>query len=423
MSDTASESEKRTTFDAEPSTAAASPIRQRRVHCDLLALDDFERHARKRLPHMIYRYVAGAVETGRSMANSETALESLQLLPRMFRDVSGRDQSITLFGKRYAAPFGIAPIGGAAFIAYRGDLALAQAARAENVPMILSASSLIRLEEVHEANPDAWYQAYLAGDQPRIDRLIDRVADAGFSTLVVTGDTPMLGNREHNIRSGFSMPIKFTPRMIWQCATAPRWTLGVVGRTFLNYGPPHFENMDAERGPPMMSRQQRNTAKRDELAWKHVDAIRRKWKGNLVIKGIIAPEDARIAKECGADGVLMSNHGGRQLDTAVSPFELLDETLQLSGDMTVMVDSGFRRGTDVLKAFALGADFVFIGRPFIYAAAIGGADTVRHGIRLLQSEIDRDLALLGVSRPQDLDREYLRRLGPRSRPLYEREDG
>lgn len=396
------------------------PIRKKRIHGDLLALVDFDRRARGRLPNMIYKYVAGAVETGSSMAASETALESLQLLPRMFRDVSGRDQSISLFGKTYSAPFGIAPIGGAAFIAYRGDLELARAARVENVPMILSASSLIRLEDVHEANPDAWYQAYLAGDQSRIDRLINRVADAGFETLVVTGDTPMLGNREHNIRSGFSMPIKFTPKMVWQCATAPRWTLGVVGRTFLRHGAPHFENTDADRGPPMLSRQQRNTEKRDELSWRHVEAIRRQWKGNLVVKGIIAPEDARIARECGADAVMMSNHGGRQLDAAVSPFGLLDETLALSGDMKVIVDSGFRRGTDVLKAFALGADFTFIGRPFIFAAAIGGSDTVRHAITLLKSEIDRDLALIGVKRPEDLDRSYLRRIAPRAEPLAER---
>lgn len=389
-----------------------------RCHRDLLALDDFGRHARRRLPKMVYEYVAGAVETGSSMAASRTALDGLQLLPRMFRNVSGRDQSITLFGKRWTSPFGVAPIGGAAFIAYRGDLELARAARAEGVPMILSASSLIRLEDIHEANPDAWFQAYLAGDQPRIDRLTDRVADAGFETLVVTGDTPMLGNREHNERSGFSMPIRITPKVVWQCATAPRWTLGVLARTYIRHGAPHFENTDAERGPPMMSKFKRNTANRDELSWKHIEAIRKRWTGNLVIKGIIAPEDAKIARECGADAVLMSNHGGRQLDAAVSPFELLAETIALKGDMKVMVDSGFRRGTDVLKAFALGADFVFLGRPFVYAAVIGGSETVRHAIGVLQSEIDRDLALTGVKRPADLTPEYLRRISPTAAPLF-----
>ncbi|MBM9595421.1 alpha-hydroxy-acid oxidizing protein [Rhodobacteraceae bacterium MCCB 386] len=395
----------------------AATRRGLRRHRDLLALDDFERHARRRLPRMIHQYVAGAVETGSSMQASRTALDNLQLLPRMFRDVSDRNQSVELFGKRWNAPFGIGPIGGAAFVAYRGDAELARAAASERVPMILSASSLIRLEDIHAINPDAWFQAYLAGDQPRIDKLTDRVADAGFETLVVTGDTPMLGNREHNERSGFSMPIKITPKVVWQCAIAPRWTLGVVARTFALHGAPYFENTDAERGPPMMSKLKRNTARRDELAWKHVEAIRKRWKGNLVIKGIIAPEDARIARECGADGVLMSNHGGRQLDAAVSPFELLAETIALKGDMKVMIDSGFRRGTDVLKAYALGADFVFLGRPFIYAAVIGGAETVRHAVRVLQSEIDRDLALVGVRRLTDLSPDYLRRVAACAAPV------
>ena len=374
---------------------------------DLLALDDFERHARRRLPDMIYQYVAGGVETGRGIAGNFEAYQQYTFIPRMFRDVSGRDQRTSLFGHDYQHPFGVAPLGGASFVAYQADIALAKAAREMNVPMILSASSLVKLEDVHKANPDAWFQAYLAGDQPRIDRLLDRVAAAGYQTLVVTGDTPMLGNREHNTRSGFSMPIKITPKVALQSAMNPRWLLGTVAQTFLRHGAPHFENTDAERGPPMMSSKVRNTQARDKLCWKNVEAIRKKWSGNLVIKGLMSPEDAFIARDLGADAVILSNHGGRQLDHTVPPLLTLPEIAAKKGAMKVIIDSGIRRGTDVMKAMALGADFVFLGRPFLYGAVIGGQAGVEHAMRILRDEIDRDLALIGVRTPAELDASYL----------------
>lgn len=392
---------------SQPRPASNTP----RAFRDLLALEDFERHAKQRLPQMIYQYVAGGVETGRGIAANYEAYQQYAFLPRMFRDVSGRDQQITLLGKQWSHPFGIAPLGGASFVSYRADIRLAQAARAMNVPMILSASSLIRLEDVIAENPDAWFQAYLAGDQPRIDRLVDRAQHAGYNTLVVTGDTPMLGNREHNTRSGFSMPIKVTPKVMWQSMTSPRWLLGTVAQTYLRHGAPHFENTDAERGPPMMSSKVRNTQARDKLNWRHVEAIRRRWKGNLVIKGLMTPADAFIARDLGADAVILSNHGGRQLDYTVPPLHTLPEIAAAKGDMKVIIDSGIRRGTDVLKAMALGADFVFLGRPFLYATVIGGSSCVQHAMGILRDEIDRDMALTGVTRPQDLDNSYLRR-GP-----------
>lgn len=395
---------------ASPSVVKSPAVKTVPRHFrDLLALDDFERHARRRLPNMIYQYVAGGVETGRGIAGNIEAYQQYTFIPRMFRDVSGRDQRTTLFGHAYQHPFGVAPLGGASFVAYQADIALAKAAREMNVPMILSASSLVKLEDVHKANPDAWFQAYLAGDQPRIDRLLDRVAAAGYQTLVVTGDTPMLGNREHNTRSGFSMPIKITPKVALQSAMNPRWLLGTVAQTFLRHGAPHFENTDAERGPPMMSSKVRNTQARDKLSWKNVEAIRKKWPGNLVIKGLMSPEDAFIARDLGADAVILSNHGGRQLDHTVPPLLTLAEIAAKKGAMKVIIDSGIRRGTDVMKAMALGADFVFLGRPFLYAAVVGGQAGVEHAMHILRDEIDRDLALIGVRTPAELDASYLRK--------------
>lgn len=389
-------------------TAAATPYRFR----DLLSLDDFERHARRLLPPMVFHYVAGGVETGTALRGSREAYAGHRLVPRMLRDVSGRDQGVTLFGRRYGAPFGIPPLGGAAFVAYRGDLVLAEAAKRQSLPMILSASALISLEDVHARNPDAWFQAYLPGDQDRIDRLVRRVDAAGYRVLVVTADTPMLGNREHNIRTGFSMPIRVTPRVMLQSVTHPRWALGVVARTFLRHGAPHFENMEAERGPPMMSGNSvRNTIARDRLSWRNIDAIRRQWKGPLLIKGLLSPIDAKLAREAGADGIILSNHGGRQLDHAVAPLDVLPEVAAEKGGMAVIVDSGIRRGTDVLKAMALGADFTFVGRPFLFAAALGGVAGVEHAIRLLREEIDRDMALVGARTLSELTPDLLRPVG------------
>ena len=388
-------------------SAAVTPYRFR----DLLALDDFERHAERLLPHMIFQYVAGGAETGAAMRHSRGAYGDYAFLPRAMRDTAARDTATELFGTTYAAPFGVGPLGGAAFIAYRGDLVLAEAARRMNVPMVLSASSLIKLEDVQVQNPDAWFQGYLPGDQGRIDRLLDRVQAAGYRTFVVTADTPTLGNREHNTRSGFSMPIKVTPKVAWQSATHPRWLLGVVARTFLKHGAPHFENTEATRGPPMMSQGAvRNTIARDQLSWANLEAIRRRWSGNLLVKGLLSPADVDLAARCGADGVILSTHGGRQLDHAVAPLDVLPEIAARKGALKVIVDSGIRRGTDVIKALALGADFVLLGRPFMFAAAVGGVPCVEHAMRLLREEIHRDMAFLGVNRLSELSPDFLRRV-------------
>jgi L-lactate dehydrogenase (cytochrome) len=171
----------------------------------------------------------------------------------VLNDVSGREQTTKLFGKTYAAPFGIPPMGSAALCAYRGDVVLTRAAAAVNVPMILSASSLITLEDVRRENPAAWYQAYLAGDPSRIEPLVDRVAAAGYDTFVVTADVPVPPNRENNIRNGFRVPLAITPRVAFDVMTHPHWLLGPWMRTVMNHGMPHFENMDANRGPPALS--------------------------------------------------------------------------------------------------------------------------------------------------------------------------
>ncbi|REG50942.1 L-lactate dehydrogenase (cytochrome) [Paraburkholderia sp. BL6669N2] len=365
----------------------------------LLSLADFELAARKILPRPLFGYIAGAAEDGSSHAANRAAFERLKFHPRVLVDVSRRSQAVTIFGKTYASPFGIAPIGISAISAYRGDVVLAMAAKEENIPAIMSGSSLIPMETVRSAAPDTWFQAYLPGDTARIDALIDRVKIAGFSTLVLTVDIPVWANRENNVRTGFSLPLRPSLRLAIDGISRPKWLAGTFLRTLMNHGMPHFENSFATRGAPMLSATAiRDTTGRDHLSWVDIERIRRRWSGNLVIKGILHVDDAKRATSIGADGIIVSNHGGRQLDGAVEPLSVLPQISEAIGHkIVVMMDSGIRRGGDVLKALALGAHFVFVGRPFMYAAAVGGAPGVRHAISLLRDEVDRDMAMLGTS--------------------------
>jgi L-lactate dehydrogenase (cytochrome) len=303
-------------------------------------------------------------------------------------------------------------MGISALSAYRGDLVLARGARDANIPMVMSGSSLIRLEDVCGECPGSWFQAYLPGESEKIAALVDRVGRAGFKTLVITVDTPVYANRENNIRAGFSTPLRPNPRLAWDGITRPRWLAGNLMRTLLRHGMPHFENSFATRGAPIIARNvDRDFTGKDHLNWEHLELIRKRWPGSLVVKGVMHPDDARIARETGAQGIVVSNHGGRQLDSTVSPLRVLPSMVEAAGGLTVMMDSGIRRGTDVLKALALGAHFVFVGRPFNYAAAIGGEAGVAHAVEILGGEVSRGMAQLGINSLAELRPEMLVRIG------------
>ncbi|TXH49532.1 MAG: alpha-hydroxy-acid oxidizing protein [Burkholderiaceae bacterium] len=395
----------------ERSSTLAGAVPARLGH--ILSLDDFEHAARRHLPKPIFAYISGAVERNASLHANAASFTHYEFLPRMLVDISKRTTSTVLLGKRYSAPFGLAPMGISALSAYRGDLVLTQAAAAESVPMIMSGSSLIRMEEVVQANPDAWFQAYLPGDETNIVALIERVKAAGYKTLVITVDASIASNRENNIRAGFSTPLRPSIALAWQGITHPRWLFGTFLRTIARHGMPHFENNYARRGAPILSPNvERDFSDRGHLNWEHLRRIRRMWPGQLVIKGILDVRDARIAVGCGADGIIVSNHGGRQLDGTVAPLRVLPGIVAACPEVPVMIDSGFRRGTDVLKALALGARFVFIGRPFNYAASVAGEAGVRKAITLLRDEVSRDMAMLGVNRLEELDASYLLKATP-----------
>jgi L-lactate dehydrogenase (cytochrome) len=372
----------------------------------ILALDDFEVPAQRYLPRPMYGYVSGGAETNASLRANRAAFDAWALVPRVLVDVSVRSTKTTLFGHEYAAPFGIAPMGGSSMAAYQGDIVLARSAAAANIPMIMSGASLTRLEDVRAAGRTCWFQAYLPGDDTAIKTMVERVARAGFDTLVLTVDVPVGANRENNVRSGFNRPLRPTLRLAWDSALRPRWLCGMFLRTLILHGMPHFENTGT-RAPLITSTAERYTGPRDKLSWPHVELMRKIWKGRLVLKGVLDPRDARMARESGVDGVIVSNHGGRQLDGAMAPLAALPAVAEAARGMTVMMDSGIRRGTDLLKALALGAQFVFVGRPFLYAAAIAGDEGVRHAIKLLREEVDRDMALLGINALAEMSRDKL----------------
>lgn len=377
----------------------------------ILSLDDFERAARRHLPRPLFGYVASVAEEGETARAGREAFNEVHWLPRALVNVSSISTEVELLGQRFSQPFGIAPMGISALTAYRGDMVLAEQAQRAEIPMIVSASSLIPMEELAEATGADWFQAYLPGTLEGIDALLERVIQAGYKRLVITVDYPVPPNPENHRRSGFSSPLKPSARLAWDGLTRPRWLTGTFLRTLLRHGVPHFENNAATRGVPVLAKHAaRDFAGRRHLDWSTLEHVRSRFPGQLVVKGILHPDDARRACEAGADGLIVSNHGGRQLDATVAPLTMLPEVVKaVEGKVPVMIDGGFRRGGQVLKALALGADFVFVGRPFNYAASVAGGAGVAHAIRLMSEEIERNMALLGVTAIDQLGPHLLRR--------------
>lgn len=363
----------------------------------IFALEDLEPAARSKLPRPIFGYVAGAAETNASLNDNRAVFSEIQFLPRALVGVKQRTLECSLMGRRYALPFGIAPMGVCALTAYRGDLVLARSAARANIPMVISAASLIPLEAIAAANPAVWYQAYLSGAADEAAAMVDRVTAAGIDTFVITADSAVVPSRENNLRTGYRTPIRPNLALLRDGLTHPRWSLGTFLRTFVHHGAPHFENAGPGRGAPLLSRRAvRDFSGREGLDWDVVRLVRSRFRGRLVLKGLLHPADVALAREAGADGVILSNHGGRQLDGAVSPMRALPAAVAHAGSMAVMIDSGFRRGTDILKAVGLGASFVFVGRPFNYAATLAGEPGVDHAIDLLRTQLRADLGMLGL---------------------------
>jgi L-lactate dehydrogenase (cytochrome) len=267
------------------------------------------------------------------------------------------------------------------------------------------------MEKIIDAAPSSWFQAYLPGENDRIIAQVDRVKSAGFGTLALTVDLPVPGNRENNIRAGWNMPLRPSLSLALDGITHPKWLRSTAFATLAFDGMPHFENMDAGRGPPILSRTlSRDFGRRAALNWDHVKLMRDRWPGKLVLKGILAPEDAVIAQAAGVDGIIVSNHGGRQLDGAIESLHALPAIAAAASRLTLLLDGGVRRGSDVLKALALGAHAVLVGRPLLFAAVVGGQAGAGHAITLLSQEIDRNMSMLGITTLDQLGPTLVRRV-------------
>ena len=373
-------------------------------------VEDLRKLAEARLPRIAYDFLERGAEDDVTLNHNRSVLQNIHLRPRVLRDVSGRCQQVTVFGKSYAAPFGIAPMGAAGLYCYEADIALARAAAVAEVPFVLSTASFVPLERVaKEAGGSKWFQLYMSKDREPAEQLVRRACDAGYEALVVTTDVPVIGNREFNLRNGFTIPFRLNVHSMIDGVRHPRWLASVFLRTLLASGVPRYVNTDSNVGGRIISKNLAEfRVRRDALDWSDLVWPRELWPRKLLVKGVLTVEDAVRAAEAGADGIVLTNHGGRQLDGAISPIDVLPAIADaLGGRITIVVDSGFRRGSDIVKALALGADLVLVGRPALYGAAVGGEAGVLHAIDLLKAEVDRIMALIGCTTIAELDERYL----------------
>jgi L-lactate dehydrogenase (cytochrome)/(S)-mandelate dehydrogenase len=355
---------------------------------------------------VIYDYLEGGAEDEACLQENQARLRRHKLRPRYLVDISSRSQKVTVFGRTYASPIGIGPMGMLGMVRHEGDLLLADAAAAASVPFVLSGASNASIESVARRNPGSWLNFYPCKDAAIERDLLQRAADAGIETLVVTIDVPLHSKRERNIRSGWVRPYKPTPAVVLESIRHPAW----VAR-YLRHGLPVMENF-LRYAPPDTGARALTGFYASQVPtpqqWSLLERLRAQWKGQLVVKGVLAAEDAALALAAGADGLIVSNHGGRQLDRSVAAIDALPEIVAAVGQqMVVMFDSGIRRGSDVAVALSLGARLCFVGRAAAYGMAAFGAPGAQRALDILQNELDLTLGQIGCPGAADLDRRFL----------------
>jgi L-lactate dehydrogenase (cytochrome) len=374
----------------------------------IASIEDLRTCARRRLPKAVFDFIDGGAHDEVSLRANRQDFERLSVVPKVLTDVSKRDASTTLLGEPISMPLVVAPTGLAGLLARKGELAEARAAEAAGIPFCLSQMAAASIEEVDQATKRPfWFQSYLLKDRRINEALLDRAAKAGCPVLVITVDTKAQGPRERDIRNGFTVP----PRVTWRNALDVARRLHWIGGVAL--GPRvTFANLaDSVVGRGDIISIARFAAEQYDFSmdWSHFEWCRAKWKGKLAIKGILTVEDAQRATHHGVDAIIVSNHGGRQLDGAPSPLAVLPDIVDAVGDrVEIILDGGVRRGVDVLKALALGAKACMAGRPFLYGLAAGGERGVSKAIELFRGEIDNNLALLGRPVARELDRRCLK---------------
>lgn len=361
------------------------------------SIDDLARLAKKVLPRAVFDFYAGGAEDERSLRRNAQAFEELALLPRVLVDVAAVDTSATLLGTPAKLPLMIAPMGAVSFGHRNGDVLLARVAGAVGIPYLLSTMAGASIERVAlEAGGRLWFQLTPLKNPSFVMQLVQRARHAGCEALVVAVDLPVGGKRERDLRNDFAMPFRYTPRNVLDFASRPRWALDM-----LLHGVPKMENLAGLTAPAQGAAQRVASVGREfdaAFSWESLQQLRSQWQGKLIIKGIMAVDDARKAVAVGCDGIVVSNHGGRQLDSGLASLDMLPAIAAAVGpQIEVFFDGGIRRGSDIAKALALGAKGVLLGRAPLYGVCAGGEDGATRAIDILRDELIRTAQLCGVT--------------------------
>jgi isopentenyl diphosphate isomerase/L-lactate dehydrogenase-like FMN-dependent dehydrogenase len=364
-------------------------------HC--YDLEDMRQAMRRHLPKAIFEFVDRGAERELATRENIAAFHRRKLRSRFLVDLSERDMGTEIFGKRVAVPLAIAPTGAAGLCWYQGEYALAKAAAAAGIPFTLAQTSTTPMELVKQAGGRCWFQTYMWKEEDLTYEIIDRARELGYEALFVTIDTALGRTRDYNDRNGFTDPMSLNRRFVTDMALHPRWLLGVIGRYAMTTGMPRHANYPVKyqvkitRGLPKEQPQNSTT-----MTWEHIGKLRKAWPGPLVVKGIQSGDDARRAVDQGADGVVVSNHGGRALDSAVATLDSLPEVVAAVGDRaTIFLDSGIRHGSDIIKALALGAKAVLIGRATLYGLGAGGEAGAAKVLKFLSTQFEKNMGYVG----------------------------
>ncbi len=377
-----------------------SPKLDQGLEKTFLNIEDLRQGAKRRLPRGVFEFIDRGSEDENSLRDNRASFQRIKLRNRVMVDVSVRSTQCELFGKPASMPLAIAPTGAAGLAWYEGELELAKAAARAGVPFALATPSLTAIERIATVEEGRkWFQLYMWRDRELSHALVKRARDAGFELLVVTGDTPVSPIREYNRRNGFNSPFNFNATIVADVATSPRWTWGVLRHYLMNGGMPkqaHYP--DDAKGRQIRMSGGAEVLRGDDLNWSDIARLRDIWKGPILVKGVHRPDDAARAVAEGCEGIVISNHGGRNLDTAVASLDVLPEIVaEVGGKTAVIVDSGIRRGGDILKAIALGATAVLSGRPTLYGAAVAGERGAVHALALLRRELETSMAYTGAA--------------------------
>lgn len=368
-----------------------------RAALDSHNIADLRDRAYARLPRGVFEYVDRGTEDEVALSNNREAFERMKLVPRVLKNVSAIDQSIELFGKPLSMPMALGATGGAALIWHDGDLALARAAATAGIPFTISSASTMPIEQIAAVGGRQWFQLYPWENREHSYALVRKARDLGCEALVVTVDTAVAPNREYNARNGFGIPLRFNARNVADVLSHPRWLCGVLLKYMLTTGLPRQANLPEEmRAKVTESPRIGANFRCDTLSWEEIGSLRRMWRGVFIIKGIVSATDAALAVRAGVDALIISNHGGRNLDSVVATLDALPRVLDAVADrVPVLLDSGIRRGSDVVKALAMGAKAVLVGRAPLYGLAVAGQAGVERSIELLRTEIARVMAFCG----------------------------